>query len=178
MLKALLGSTKGVSSAVRRFRLRCLKAVILLLDSHPELDFALEAGEVADATAMLSSQEKRQQVVFFAFEISKQHNMPVVNCGDEFVMFSCADVDLFRVLKVMCTSSRIVQCFHAQAANIETCFAVGGQPGGRGGAGVQGGEPEDARRRKRHPGGRRARHARICAAQPRPWCASFPILPN
>lgn len=62
VLQALLGSTKGVSSAARRFRLRCLKAVILLLDSHPELDFDLDSSEAADATAMLSPQEKRQQV--------------------------------------------------------------------------------------------------------------------
>lgn len=63
VMQALLGSTKGVSSAARRFRLRCLKAVILLLDSHPELDFELDAGgEAADATAMLSPEEKRQQV--------------------------------------------------------------------------------------------------------------------
>jgi hypothetical protein len=62
VLQALLSSTRGVSSAARRFRLRCLKSVILLLDASPDLDFDLGPGEAADAGAMLTPQEKRQQV--------------------------------------------------------------------------------------------------------------------
>jgi hypothetical protein len=62
VLQALLSSTKGVSSAARRFRLRCLKSVILLLDASPDLDFDLGSSEAADETAMLTQQEKRQQV--------------------------------------------------------------------------------------------------------------------
>lgn len=64
MLEALTAGAKGVSSAARRFRLRCLKAVILLLADQPTLDFELAGGADADAdaSAMLSPEEKRQQV--------------------------------------------------------------------------------------------------------------------
>lgn len=62
MLEALLGSTKGVSSAARRFRLRCLKSVILLLDASPDLEFDMGSGKEADETAMMTPQHKRQQV--------------------------------------------------------------------------------------------------------------------
>lgn len=62
MLEALLGSTKGVSSAARRFRLRCLKSVILLLDASPDLEFNMGSGKEADETAMMTPQQKRQQV--------------------------------------------------------------------------------------------------------------------
>jgi hypothetical protein len=62
VLEALLGSTKGVSSDARRFRLRCLKSVILLLDASPDLEFDMGSGKEADETAMMTPQQKRQQV--------------------------------------------------------------------------------------------------------------------
>lgn len=62
MLEALLGSTKGVSSAARRFRLRCLRSVILLLDASPDLEFDMGSGKEADETAMMTPRQKRQQV--------------------------------------------------------------------------------------------------------------------
>lgn len=61
VLGALTAASKGVASAARRFRLRCVKSV-LLLSQDPSLDFSVATAD-EDATAMLDATEKRQQVL-------------------------------------------------------------------------------------------------------------------
>ena len=57
--EALVGASGSASSAARRFRLRCLKAVVLLLlDDRAEAD-ALHVGAADDGA---SPDERRQQV--------------------------------------------------------------------------------------------------------------------
>ncbi len=59
--EALVGASGSANSAARRFRLRCLKAVVLLLlDEATEVD-ALLCTPAEDGA---SPNERRQQVVF------------------------------------------------------------------------------------------------------------------
>jgi len=69
VLEALNAGAKGVSSAARRFRLRCLKAVVLLLADQPALDFDAAVTD-PDADAMLGPEEKRQQVTLNCASLS------------------------------------------------------------------------------------------------------------